>query len=55
MREAQDKLFKSYQTQDLFVPEGSVSAVTTSITKLNEDYIEAQGRRIILHQLLYKK
>ncbi len=52
MREAQDKLFKSYQTQDLFVPEGSVSAVTTSITKLNEDYIEAQGRRIALEAAL---
>lgn len=52
MREAQDKLFKSYQTQDLFVPEGSVSAVTTSITKLNEDYIQAQGRRIALEAAL---
>lgn len=52
MREAQDKLFKSYQTQDLFVPEGSVSAVTTSITKLNEDYIAAQGRRIALEAAL---
>jgi capsular exopolysaccharide synthesis family protein len=48
MREAQDKLFKSYQSQDLFVPEGSVSAVTTSITKLNEDYVAAQARRIAL-------
>ncbi len=46
MREAQDKLFKSYQSQDLFVPEGSVSAVTSSITKLGEDLIEVQGRRI---------
>jgi polysaccharide biosynthesis transport protein len=52
MREAQDKLFKSYQTQDLFVPEGSVSAVTTSITKLNEDYISAQARRISLEAAL---
>ena len=31
MKEAQDKLLKSYQGQDLFVPEGSVSAITTSI------------------------
>lgn len=46
MREAQDRLFKSYQSQDLFVPEGSVSAVTSSITKLGEDLIEVQGRRI---------
>ncbi len=48
MREAQDKLFKSYQTQDLFVPEGSQSAVTTSITKLNDDQIATAGRRIVL-------
>ena len=52
MREAQDRLFKSYQTQDLFVPEGSVSAVTSSITKLNEDHVEAQGRRIALEAAL---
>jgi polysaccharide biosynthesis transport protein len=52
MREAQDKLFKNLQTQDLFVPEGSVSAVTTSITKLNEDYIAAQARRIGLEAAL---
>jgi uncharacterized protein involved in exopolysaccharide biosynthesis len=48
MQDAQDKLLKSYQGQDLFVPEGSVSAVTTSITKLNEDHIQAQARRIAL-------
>jgi succinoglycan biosynthesis transport protein ExoP len=48
MREAQDKLFKSYQTQDLFVPEGSQSAVTTSITRLNEDQVAITGRRIVL-------
>ena len=52
MREAQDKLFRSYQSQDLFVPEGSVSAVTTSITKLNTDFIEAQSRRIALEAAL---
>jgi capsular exopolysaccharide synthesis family protein len=52
MRDAQDKLFKSYQSQDLFVPEGSVSAVTSSITKLNEDYIGAQSRRIALEAAL---
>ena len=48
MREAQDKLFKSYQTQDLFVPEGSVSAVSTSITRLNDDFIAARTRRITI-------
>ena len=48
MREAQDKLFKSYEGQDLFVPEGSVSAVSTSIAKLNDDYISARTRRITI-------
>src|SRR6187401_385562 len=52
MREAQDKLFKSYQTQDLFVPEGSQSAVTTSITRLNEDQIATAARRIVLDSAL---
>jgi len=48
MRDAHEKLLKSYQSQDLFVPEGSASAVTTSITKLNEDFIAAQARLIEL-------
>jgi succinoglycan biosynthesis transport protein ExoP len=52
MRDAQDRLFKSYQTQDLFVPEGSQSAVTTSITRLNEDQIAAAARRIVLDAAL---
>jgi capsular exopolysaccharide synthesis family protein len=52
MREAQDRLFKSYQTQDLFVPEGSVSAVTSSITRLNEDFISAKARRIAIEAAL---
>jgi capsular exopolysaccharide synthesis family protein len=52
MQEAQDKLLRSYQGQDLFVPEGSVSAITTSITKLNEDHIQAQSRRIDLEAQL---
>jgi capsular exopolysaccharide synthesis family protein len=52
MQEAQDRLFRSYQTQDLFVPEGSVSAVSTSIAKLNEDYVRAQGRRIEIEAAL---
>ncbi len=52
MKEAQDKLFKGYQSQDLFVPEGSVSAVTSSITKLNDDYIQAQARRIAIEAAL---
>ncbi len=52
MRQAQDKLFKSYQSQDLFVPEGSVSAVSSSISKLNDDYIQAQARRITIEAAL---
>ena len=52
MEQAQDKLLKSYQGQDLFVPEGSVSAITTSITKLTEDHIAAQARRIELEAQL---
>jgi succinoglycan biosynthesis transport protein ExoP len=52
MKEAQDKLFRSYQTQDLFVPEGSVSAVSTSISKLTGDFIDAQARRIALEAAL---
>lgn len=52
MQEAQDKLLKSYQGQDLFVPEGSVSAITTSITKLNEDHVQAQARKITLQAVL---
>jgi capsular exopolysaccharide synthesis family protein len=52
MQEAQDRLIESYEGQDLFVPEGSVSAITTSITKLNEDHIQAQARRIDLEAQL---
>ncbi len=47
MRQAQDKLAKTYQSQDVFfVPEGAGSAVASSIGKLNEDYVAAQARRI---------
>jgi succinoglycan biosynthesis transport protein ExoP len=52
MQDAQDKLLKSYQGQDLFVPEGSVSAITTSITKLNEDQVQTQARKITLQSEL---
>jgi polysaccharide biosynthesis transport protein len=48
MQEAQDRLLKSYQAQEGFVPEGSVSAVASSISKLNEDHVLAQARRIAL-------
>jgi capsular exopolysaccharide synthesis family protein len=46
MQDAQDKLLKSYQTQEMVVPDGSVSAVASSISKLNEDHVQAQARRI---------
>ncbi len=52
MREAQEKLFESYRSQDLFVPEGSVSAVSTSIAKLNDDFVQAQARRITIEAAL---
>jgi capsular exopolysaccharide synthesis family protein len=52
MRQARSKLISSYQGQDLFVPEGSVSAVTSSITKLNDDYLAAKTRRISLEAAL---
>ncbi len=48
MQDAQDKLLKSYKGQDVFVPEGSVSTITTSIARLTDDHILAQARRIEL-------
>jgi polysaccharide biosynthesis transport protein len=48
MQDAQDKLLKSYQAQSMFVPDGSVTAVASSISKLNDDHVEAQKRRIAL-------
>ena len=51
-REAQEKLLRTYEGQDLVVPEGSVSAVTTSITKLNEDYVDAKAQRIVIEAAL---
>ena len=48
MKDAQDRLFQSARDQDLFVPEGSVSAVSTSIAKLNDDFVQAQARRIAI-------
>jgi len=53
MREAQDKLAKTYQSQDVFVPEAAGgSAVASSIGKLNEDYVAAQARRISIEAAL---
>ncbi len=52
MRDAQDRLFQSYKTQDLFVPEGSVTAVSASIARLQDDYVLAQARRIAIEAAL---
>jgi succinoglycan biosynthesis transport protein ExoP len=48
MQDAHDKLLKSYQAQEMLVPDGGVSAVASSISKLNEDHVQAQARRIAL-------
>ncbi len=48
MQEAQDRLLKSYQARGMFVPEGSVAAVANSISKLNDDHLQGQARRIAL-------
>ena len=52
MRESQERLSRAAEGQDLIVPQGSVSAVTTSITRLNDDFISAQARRIVLEGAL---
>jgi capsular exopolysaccharide synthesis family protein len=48
MREAQEKLFKSAQNQDLFLPEGGTSPLATNLSRLNEDYQTTNSRRILL-------
>jgi len=52
MRESQERLSRAAEGQDLVVPQGSVSAVTTSITRLSDDFIGAQARRIVLEGAL---
>jgi succinoglycan biosynthesis transport protein ExoP len=52
MQEAQDKLLRSYKGQDVFVPEGAVSTITTSIARLTDDHILAQARRIELEAVI---
>lgn len=47
MRDQNDKLYRQYQ-QDDFVPEGTASAVNTSIEKLQGELVEAQTQRITL-------
>jgi capsular exopolysaccharide synthesis family protein len=48
MGEAQGRLFETYRNQDVFVPEGSVSSLTGSISRLNQEHVEAQARRITI-------
>jgi capsular exopolysaccharide synthesis family protein len=52
MQSTQDKLLKSYQGQEMFVAEGGVSAVASSIGKLNEDQVGATAQRIALEAQL---
>ncbi|HET7745666.1 MAG TPA: polysaccharide biosynthesis tyrosine autokinase [Vicinamibacteria bacterium] len=52
MHKAREKLATNYGGEDSFVPEGMVAAVSTSVGKLAEDYIEAQSRRIALEAAL---
>jgi polysaccharide biosynthesis transport protein len=52
MRDAQNRLFQSYQGQDIYVPDGNTSPFTTALVKLNEDYNAAQSRRIELETAL---
>jgi capsular exopolysaccharide synthesis family protein len=52
MQEAHERLIQSYRDQDLYVPEGSVSALTSAMTKLNDDHVQAQSRRIALEAAL---
>jgi succinoglycan biosynthesis transport protein ExoP len=52
MRDAQERYYKAMEGEDLFVPAGSVSALSSSITSLNQDLVTAQGRRIELEAAL---
>jgi capsular exopolysaccharide synthesis family protein len=48
MDEANETLLESYESENLVVAEGSVSASTSSIARLNEEFVAAQTRRIAL-------
>ena len=52
MHEANETLLESYESQNLVVSEGTVSASTTSIARLNEEFVAAQTRRIALEAAL---
>lgn len=47
MKEQNDKLYRQYQEQD-FVPQGTTSAVNTSIEKLQGELVDVQAKRIAL-------
>ncbi len=47
IRDKNDTLYKQYQQQD-FVPQGTTSAVNTSIEKLQGELVEVQSKRIAL-------
>lgn len=49
MRDAQNKLFQTYQSLDMYVPDATGgSPFTSTIAKLNEDYVAAQSKRLAL-------
>jgi capsular exopolysaccharide synthesis family protein len=52
MRESYEKYLKMLQSQDLVAVEGSVSSVSSSIARLNEDHVAAQARRIEIESAL---
>jgi polysaccharide biosynthesis transport protein len=52
MQSAQTELMQGLQRQDLAVSEGSQSAVSASIEKLNEEYLQAKTRRITIEAAL---
>jgi capsular exopolysaccharide synthesis family protein len=48
MQATQDQALKSYQGQEVFVADGGVQAVASSISTLNEELVQAQAQRISL-------
>lgn len=47
MKDQKDKLYREYQEED-FVPQGTTSAVNTSIEKFQGELVEVQSKRIAL-------
>jgi polysaccharide biosynthesis transport protein len=48
MQATQDKALKSYQGQEVFVADGGVQAVASSISTLNGELVQAQAQRITI-------